>query len=69
MIKLRTKSGRISRSQKWQIVSIIVHGVTAAGLVAAGLPAQYAPLANMVIGIAQGLVAMRMRTITSEPMQ
>ena len=67
-IRLKTVTGRYSNSQLWQIVAMVTHCVTAAALVAMGLPPQYVPIANMVIGIVQGIAAMRLRTTTNEPM-
>lgn len=68
-VKLKTKSGRFSESQKWQLWSILLQSVNVSALVAFGFPTEYVAAGVMIVQAVSGYVAMRYRMITSEPMK
>ena len=66
---IKTESGRISKSQVWQIAAMALQSINVAVLVAFGVPAEYMALAVAGVQIASGYVSMKLRMVTTEPMR
>lgn len=66
---LRTESGRLSRTQKLQIVSSILQGVNVSAFVAFGFPAEWVAAGAMVITMLQSSLTMYIRLTTVEQMK